>query len=276
MSGELPAGGLPREAVQLEGLSFAYPGRPDAPVFDLLDLRIEAGRSLGIVGVNGAGKTTLVKLLARLYEPTGGRITVDGTDLRDLDPRAWQRRVAPIFQDFVRYPFTAADNVGFGAVERLGDRDLLDRAAERVGADLLVAGLPKGWDTILTRRYVGGVDLSGGQWQRIALARALAAVEGGAGILVLDEPTAHLDVRAEVELFDRFLEVTRGSTTILISHRFSTVRRADRIVVLHRGRVVEEGTHDELLALGGRYATAFRIQAERYDDLAPTSGGGDG
>jgi ATP-binding cassette subfamily B protein len=182
--------------------------------------------------------------------------------------------VAAIFQDFIHYPFSAADNVGFGAVEHLDDRDLLERAAARVGALDLIDSLPHGWDTILTRRYVGGTDLSGGQWQRIALARALAAVEAGAGILVLDEPTAHLDVRAEVELFDQFLDVTRGATTVLISHRFSTVRRADRIVVLHRGRVVEDGSHQELVAAGGRYATAFRIQAERYEDLAGAPGDG--
>jgi ATP-binding cassette subfamily B protein len=272
-AGSQPADGLPAGDVTFEGVRFTYPTR-EQPVFDGLDLRIDAGRSLAVVGVNGAGKTTLVKLLARLYEPTGGRVTVDGIDVRQIDPRGWQRRVAAIFQDFIHYPFSAADNVGFGAVEHLDDRDLLERAAARVGALDLIDSLPHGWDTILTRRYVGGTDLSGGQWQRIALARALAAVEAGAGILVLDEPTAHLDVRAEVELFDQFLDVTRGATTVLISHRFSTVRRADRIVVLHRGRVVEDGSHQELVAAGGRYATAFRIQAERYEDLAGAPGDG--
>jgi ATP-binding cassette subfamily B protein len=241
-------------------------------VYEGLSLRIEAGRSLAIVGVNGAGKTTLVKLLARLYEPTAGRITVDGVDLREIDPHAWQPRVAAIFQDFVRYELTAADNVGFGAVAVQGDLERLRSAAARVGVLDLVESLPGGWSTILSRRYEDGTDLSGGQWQRIALARALFAVEAGAGILVLDEPTANLDVRAEVDLFDRFLEVTQGATTVLISHRFSTVRRADRIVVLDQGRVVEEGTHAELLAAGGRYAASFRLQAERYGEAAERVG----
>jgi ATP-binding cassette subfamily B protein len=251
--------------IRFEGVSFRYPSR-DAPVYEGLDLTIDAGRSLAIVGANGAGKTTLVKLLARLYEPTAGRITVDGVDIATFDPPAWQRRVAAIFQDFVQYPMTAADNVGFGAPEHAGDRERLAAAAGRVGALELIESLPQGWDTVLTRHLPGGTELSGGQWQRLALARALFAVEGGASVLVLDEPTANLDVRSEVELFNRFLEVTRGVTTILISHRFSTVRRADRIVVLEGGRVGEEGTHDELVAAGGHYAAAFRLQAGRYEE----------
>ena len=263
---------MPREAVRFEKVGFNYASRPDEPLYSELDLVIPAGKSLAIVGANGAGKTTLVKLLARLYEPTSGRITVDSIPLTEIDPKAWQRRVAAIFQDFTKYFLPAAENVGYGAVEHLGDRDRLDIAAERAGASELVAGMSRGWDTILTRRYAGGTDLSGGEWQRIALARALFAVEGGAGILVLDEPTANLDVRSEVDLFDRFLEVTRGTTTVLISHRFSTVRRADRIVVLDRGRVVEEGTHDELIALDGMYAASFRLQADRYDQAGVDEG----
>ncbi|HUP85712.1 MAG TPA: ABC transporter ATP-binding protein [Acidimicrobiales bacterium] len=264
--GEGSAAGLPRHEIRFEDVHFAYPTRPDRPVYEGLSLRIEAGRSLAIVGVNGAGKTTLVKLLTRLYEPTGGRITVDGTDLRAIDPHEWQPRVAAIFQDFVRYAMTAADNVGFGAVHAAADRDRLRAAAERVGVRELIEALPLGWETILSRRYEDGTDLSGGEWQRVALARALFAVDAGAGVLVLDEPTANLDVRAEVDLFDRFLEVTRGATTVLISHRFSTVRRADRVVVVDAGRVVEEGSHDELVALGGCYAASFRLQADRYVD----------
>jgi ATP-binding cassette, subfamily B, bacterial len=262
--GTAPADGIPQREIRFEDVDFAYPTRPGRPVYEGLSLCIEAGRSLAIVGVNGAGKTTLVKLLARLYEPTGGRITVDGVDLRELDARSWQPRVAAIFQDFVRYELTAGDNVAFGAVHVERDLERLRSAADRVGVRDLIEALPLGWDTVLSRRYEDGTDLSGGEWQRVALARALYAVEAGAGVLVLDEPTANLDVRAEVDLFDRFLEVTRGATTVLISHRFSTVRRADRIVVLDAGRVVEEGSHDELVALGGRYARSFRLQADRY------------
>ena len=265
--GDGAVGDRPEHGIRFEQVAFTYPTR-DRPVYESLDLEIPAGRSLAVVGANGAGKTTFVKLLARLYEPSAGRITVDDTPLTELDARQWQRRVAAIFQDFVQFEFSAADNVGFGAVELCSDRPTLTRAAERVGARDLIEGLPLGWDTVLSRGYADGTELSGGQWQRLALARALMAVEGGAKVLVLDEPTANLDVRAEVELFDRFLDVTRGATTILISHRFSTVRRADRIVVLDAGRVVESGTHDELLDAGGRYARSFRLQAGRYHDGA--------
>ena len=229
-----------------------------------LDMVIPAGRSIAIVGANGAGKTTLIKLLCRMYDPTAGRITVDGADLRHVDPVDWQRRVAAIFQDFARYHLSARDNVALGATDLAGDARPLRAAAEKAGALALIEGLPRGWDTVLSRQYAGGVDLSGGQWQRVALARALLAVEGGARLLILDEPTAALDVRAEAELYDRFLEITAGLTTILISHRFSTVRRADRICVLADGRVAEQGTHDELVAQGGRYATMFALQAARF------------
>ena len=266
--------GMPREEVRFENVGFNYASRPDEPLYRDLNLVIPAGKSLAIVGANGAGKTTLVKLLARLYEPTSGRITVDSIPLTELDAKAWQRRVAAIFQDFTKYFLTAAENVGYGAVEHVGDREMLEAAAQRAGASDLVAGFTEGWDTILTRRYAGGTDLSGGEWQRIGLSRALFAVGGGAGILVLDEPTANLDVRSEVDLFDRFLEVTRGTTTVLISHRFSTVRRADRIVVLEGGRVVEEGSHDELIALDGMYASSFRLQADRYEQLGEVVGRG--
>jgi ATP-binding cassette subfamily B protein len=229
-----------------------------------LDLTIEAGRSLAIVGLNGAGKTTLVKLLARLYEPGSGRILVDGRPLTDFDVQTWRRRVAAIFQDFVHYDLPVRDNVGFGAVELLHDDAKVRSALDRAGALALVEELPQGLETTLSRSYADGAELSGGQWQRIAIARALMAVEGGASVLVLDEPTANLDVRAEAAFFDRFLELTRGLTTILISHRFSTVRRADRIVVLEHGRVIEDGTHAELLALRGRYAELFHLQAARF------------
>jgi ATP-binding cassette subfamily B protein len=261
-TGDGNAEGLPREEIRFERVGFAYPG--SAPVLRGLDLTIPAGRSLAIVGLNGAGKTTLVKLLARLYEPDEGRILVDGAELRSLPARAWRRRLGAVFQDFVHYELPVADNVGFGAPALLADRGLVRSALERAGGGDLLEALPHGLETILSRSYAGGADLSGGQWQRVAIARALMAVEAGAGVLVLDEPTANLDVRAEAEFYDRFLEVTRGLTTILISHRFSTVRRADRIVVLEEGTVVEQGTHEELLTARGRYAELFRLQAERF------------
>lgn len=249
--------------VRLEGVQFCYPGST-TPLYHGFDLTIRSGQSLAIVGANGAGKTSLIKLLTGMYEPSAGRIVVDGVDLVDLSPELWRRRLAVIFQDFARYSLSVADNIGFGAPERIGDREALARAASRAGILDVVESLPEGWDTPLSRQLSGGVDLSGGQWQRIALARALFAVEAGARVLVLDEPTAQLDVRAEADLFDRFFELTSGLTTIVVSHRFSTVRRADRIVVVDGGRVVEDGTHEGLLALEGRYATMFRIQAARF------------
>ena len=189
---------------------------------------------------------------------------VDGVDLGALDAEAWRGRVAAIFQDFARYHLSVRENVAIGASLLAGNMEKLRTAARKAGALDVIESLPYGWDTVLSREYEGGVDLSGGQWQRIALARALFAVEGGARLLILDEPTANLDVRAEAELYDRFLEITAGLTTVLISHRFSTVRRADRIVVLEAGGVVEEGSHDELMAEGGRYTAMFRVQAERF------------
>src|SRR3954447_4886969 len=261
-SGTADAAGLPHESIRFEHVVFGYD--EGAPVLRGLDLTIEAGKSLAIVGLNGAGKTTLVKLLARLYEPQSGRIAVDGRALTDYAVQSWRRRVAAIFQDFVHYELPVRDNVGFGAVELLHDDERVRSALDRAGALDLVDELPHGLETTLSRSYEDGAELSGGQWQRVAIARALMAVEGGASVLVLDEPTASLDVRAEAAFFDRFLELTRGLTTILISHRFSTVRRADRIVVLEHGRVIEDGTHHDLLALDGRYAELFHLQAARF------------
>jgi len=222
---------------------------------DGFDLTVPAGSSLAIVGQNGAGKTTLAKLLCRLYDPQAGAIEADGVELRDLDVDSWRSRIAAVFQDFVRFELPVRDNVAPG-----GAPDDVVRAAL---ADAGASGLAD-LDTPLARAYEGGTDLSGGQWQRVALARALCAVRMGAGLVLLDEPTAQLDVRGEAEIFDRILTATRKVTTILISHRFSTVRHADRICVLEHGRVIELGTHAELMALGGRYRTMFELQAKRF------------
>jgi ATP-binding cassette, subfamily B, bacterial len=267
VGGTRSAAGMPRAGVSFRGVSFGYPGREE-PVLEHFDLEIPAGRSLAIVGANGAGKTTLVKLLCRLYDPDHGAITVDGVDLRDLlpnGPDGWHRRVAAVFQDYVQFELSARDNVAFGSLAQAGDDAAVAEAARLAGAERVVARLPAGWDTPLSRQFSSGSQLSGGEWQRLALARALFAVRaGGAGVLILDEPTAALDVRGEAEVYERFLEVTRGTTTIVISHRFSTVRRADSIVVLEDGRVVEAGTHAALMAEGGRYATMYRLQADRF------------
>lgn len=263
ITGTRSAAGLPSRAIVFEDVAFSYPGR-DQPVFSGLDLEIPAGQSLAIVGDNGAGKTTIVKLLARLYDPDVGRITVDGIPLTEVDPVEWHRRHAAIFQDFGRYALTARENVGFACFGEDIDVAVLDRVAERAGLSEVVARWEHGWDSVLNRQFDRGVEVSGGEWQRIALARALFAVETGARVLVLDEPTAQLDVRSEAELYERFLELTRGLTTVVISHRFSTVRRADRIVVIEHGQVCEAGNHDELLALDGRYARMFQLQAARF------------
>jgi ABC-type multidrug transport system fused ATPase/permease subunit len=250
------AAGMPAHEIRFRSVRFAYPSA-DEPVLDGFDLAIPAGTSLAIVGQNGAGKTTLAKLLCRLYDPQAGAIEIDGVDLRSLDALRWRARVTAVFQDFVRFELPLRDNVApAGAPD-----DAIRAALADAGADALAP-----LDTVLARGYPGGTDLSGGQWQRVALARALCAVRQGAGLVLLDEPTAQLDVRGEAEIFDRILAATRGVTTILISHRFSTVRHADRICVLEHGRVVELGTHDELIARGGRYRTMFELQASRFTD----------
>jgi ABC-type multidrug transport system fused ATPase/permease subunit len=256
------ADGLPAREVRFREVTFAYPGS-ERPVLDGFDLTVPAGSSLAIVGQNGAGKTTLAKLLCRLYDPQGGAIEVDGVDLREFDVDAWRSRLAAVFQDFIRFELPLRDNVAPGGAP---DHVVVAALAEAGASDL--ARL----DTPLARGYDGGTDLSGGQWQRVALARALSAVRLGAGLVLLDEPTAQLDVRGEAEIFDRILAATRKVTTILISHRFSTVRHADRICVLEHGRVIELGTHDELMALEGRYRTMFDLQAQRFSADADEEG----
>jgi ABC-type multidrug transport system fused ATPase/permease subunit len=266
--GALPLGDRPVPAAGAHELvfrdvSFAYPG--GSLVLDGFDLTVPAGSSLAIVGQNGAGKTTLAKLLCRLYDPVSGAVLADGTDLRELDLEGWRARVTAVFQDFVRFELPLRDNV---APAGAPDEVILAALADAGAADL--ADL----DTPLAKGYAGGTDLSGGQWQRIALARALCAVRQGAGVVLLDEPTAQLDVRGEAEIFERVLAATRSCTTILVSHRFSTVRQADRICVLEAGRVVELGTHEELMAAGGRYRTMFDLQAKRFE-AAPDDEGVD-
>jgi ATP-binding cassette subfamily B protein len=263
---------VPRREIRFDRVAFRYPGR-DRPVFDDLDLRIPAGACTAIVGLNGAGKTTLVKLLARLYEPTAGVITADGVPIRSVAVDDWRARLAIVFQDFNRYEMSAADNIGLGAVAHAAARAQIRAAAGDAGVLDVLQALPHGLDTPLARHIANGVELSGGQWQRVALARALFRLRHGGGVLVLDEPTASLDVRAEARFFEELVRLTAGVTTILISHRFSTVRHADHIVVLADGRVREAGTHDELVRHGGRYAHLFRLQAARFaEDLGSLGG----
>jgi ABC-type multidrug transport system fused ATPase/permease subunit len=256
--GALPAGDrearhLPAREIRFRNVTFSYPG--GAPVLEHFDLTIPAGTSIAIVGQNGAGKTTLAKLLCRFYDPQSGAIEIDGVDVRQFDISSWRSRVAAVFQDFTRFELPLRDNVApAGAPDAY-----IHSALEAAGAGKLAR-----LDTVLSRAYAGGTDLSGGQWQRVALARALCAVQTGAGVVILDEPTAQLDVRGEAEIFDRILGATRQCITILVSHRFSTVRHADRICVVEHGRVIELGTHDELMAKGGRYRTMFDLQAQRF------------
>jgi ATP-binding cassette subfamily B protein len=248
------ATGMPTREIRIRDLTFAYPG--GSPVLEHLNLSIPAGTSLAIVGQNGAGKTTLAKLLCRLYDPQSGAIEIDGVDLRELSVDAWRSQVTAVFQDFTRFELPLRDNVAPAGAPG----EAIQRALASAGAADLAT-----LETVLSRGYDGGTDLSGGQWQRVALARALCAVQLGARVVLLDEPTAQLDVRGEAEIFDRILTATRHCTTILISHRFSTVRHADRICVLEHGRVVELGTHDELMERAGRYRTMFDLQARRFN-----------
>ena len=243
-----------------ENVGFRYPGAERWAVRNL-NFELRAGEILALVGENGAGKTTLVKLLARLYDPDEGRILLDGHDLREYDLFALRANIGVIFQDFMRYSFTAADNIAVGRIEARDDRARIIESAERSLADEVIRKLPEQYDQLLGKRFRTGIDLSGGEWQKVAIARAYMR---DAQLLILDEPTAALDARAEYEVFERFKELSRGKTVVLISHRFSSVRMADRIVVLKDGTVEAEGTHAELLQQQGRYAELFELQAAGY------------
>lgn len=249
-----------RDGVVFEGVGFRYPDKETWALRDV-SLRIGAGERVALVGENGAGKTTLVKLLARLYDPTEGRILLDGIDLREYDVDELRDVIGVIFQDFVRYDLKVRENIAVGQIDAIGDQPRIVRASEMSLADSVVANLESGLDHMLGRRFKGGANLSGGEWQKVGLARAYMR---DAQILILDEPTAALDARAEYQVFERFADLTEGRMAVLISHRFSTVRMADRIVVLEDGYVTEDGTHDELLIRSGRYAELFTLQAAGY------------
>jgi ATP-binding cassette subfamily B protein len=256
----LPAPRPIRSGFEFRDVSFAYPGS-DRQVLRRVSFHFDAGERIALIGENGAGKTTLVKLLARLYEPTGGAILLDGVDLREYDVDGLRGEIGVIFQDYMRYDMLVRENIGFGRIEELANQPRVESAARKSLAEPLIAQFKHGYDQMLGRRFENGVDLSAGQWQKVALGRAYMR---DAQVLILDEPTASLDARAEYEVFLRFADLTRGRMAVLISHRFSTVRMADRILVLAEGELVEQGTHQQLVALGGRYAELFELQAAGY------------
>jgi ATP-binding cassette, subfamily B, bacterial len=248
------------EGIEFRNVSYTYEGKAK-PAINNVSFRIAKGETVAIVGHNGAGKTTLVKLVARLYDPQAGQVLIDGRDVREYDPDELRGEFGVLFQDYVSYQFSARENIGIGRVERLDDTSAIATAADKSGAAGVIEGLPEGYDTVLGKWFDGGVNLSGGEWQKVALGRAFMRE---AQILILDEPSAALDARAEFELFTRLRQLAHGRTAIFISHRFSTVRQADRILVFEQGALIESGTHEELLELGGRYAELFNLQAASY------------
>jgi ATP-binding cassette subfamily B protein len=256
----LPAPRPIRSGFEFRNVGFAYPGS-NRMVVENINFFLETKEKIALIGENGAGKTTLVKLLARLYDPTEGQILLDGVDLREYDVEDLRKEIGVIFQDYMRYELLAKENIGFGKIEDLADSSRIEMAAQKSMAFQVIGKLPNGYDQMIGRRFDGGVDLSGGEWQKFALARAYMR---DAQLLILDEPTATLDARAEYEVFHRFAELTKGKMAVLISHRFSTVRMADRILVLQNGRIREQGTHHHLVALGGQYAELFELQAAGY------------
>ena len=256
----LPAPRPIRRGFEFRDVSFSYPGT-ERLVLNRLNFHLHPGERVALIGENGEGKTTIVKLITRLYDPTEGQVLLDGIDLREYDLEDLYREIGVIFQDFMRYEMTARENIASGLIAQVDDLALLKTAARKSLADQVIERLPKNFEHMLGRRFEGGVDLSGGEWQKVALARAYLR---NAQLLVLDEPTAALDARSEFEVFRRFAELTEGKMALFISHRFSTVRMADRIVVLEKGRIAEEGTHEQLSMLGGRYAEMFELQAASY------------
>ena len=260
-AGSADRGPDPHDGVRFEDVSFRYPGA-DRPAIEHVTLHLKPGASLALVGENGSGKTTLIKLLTRLYLPSSGRILLDGRELGEWDEQVLRRRVGVIFQDFTRYQMQVGENVGAGDEEYFEDESRWHEAAEKGRASEFIATLPHGYQTQLGKWFREGRELSGGQWQKIALSRAFMRTR--ADVLVLDEPTAAMDAQAEAEVFEHFRQLSQGRITILISHRFSTVRMADQIAVLDDGRIVEHGSHDELMKLNGRYAHLFTLQARGY------------
>ena len=263
----VPVDGALRGEIRFDHVSFAYPDAKENALTDL-SFTVTPGETIAIVGRNGAGKTTLFKLICRLYDPIAGRILIDGVDIRDFEPEKLRSQIGGMFQDYVTYQATAAENIGLGSLAAIGDRDAIVKASRQAGSDGLIDGLPHGYDTALGKWFDAGVNLSGGEWQKVALARAFMR---DARILLLDEPTSALDAQAEYDLFERLRSLTRGRTAVYISHRFSTVRRADRILFLEHGQLVEQGTHEQLMRLSGRYARLFRLQAAAYtgEDVVP-------
>jgi ATP-binding cassette, subfamily B, bacterial len=256
----LPAPRPILQGFEFRNVSFLYPGSGKLVLRDV-SLRLEPGERIALIGENGAGKTTLVKLLARLYDPAEGVILLDGNDLRDYDVMDLRKEVGVIFQDYMRYDMLVKENIGFGKIEKLQDLGLIEASAQKSLADSVISSLQSGYNQMLGRRFDSGAELSAGQWQKIALARAYMR---DAQLIILDEPTASLDARAEYEVFLRFADLTKGKMAVLISHRFSTVRMADRILVLENGAILEQGTHEQLVATRGRYAELFELQAAGY------------